>query len=107
MLCFSVPHHVEVIQNTPGPVLEGNILNIICEATGGNPGEVLSYSWSFEPWYKVNSELSTCINTYRELQFGNVQHTQAGVYKCEADNGAGVGKGSKEIFIACKHAFEM
>ena len=101
-MCFSVPHNVQVVQNTPNPVLEGHILNIICEATGGNPGEVRSYYWRFEPRYEVSSELS--INTNRELEFGNVQYTQAGVYRCEADNGAGVGKGSKEVLVACKHA---
>ena len=101
-MSFSVPHNVQVIQNTPNPVLEGYILNIICDATGGNPSEVSSYNWSFEPRYEVSSELST--NTDRELEFVNVQYTQAGVYECEADNGAGVGTGSKEILIACKHA---
>ena len=81
---------------------EGSSVILICEGTRGNPPEVLSYSWSFEPRYEVESPLSS--STDKELEFENVQYTQAGMYRCDADNGAGVGTGEKEVFVQCKYS---
>ena len=88
------------MQNPSDTVIEGSTLALICKPTGGNPEGVVSYSWSFSPRYVANSELRS--STDRELEFDNVQHTQAGVYRCEADNGAGVGSDSKEVLVKCK-----
>ena len=81
-------------------VSQGSSLTLICEATGGNPAEVVSYNWIFEPRYEVSSELSN--KTRRELEFDDVQYTQAGVYRCEADNGAGFGHDEKDVLVQCK-----
>ena len=81
-------------------VFEGTSLTLTCEASGGNP-IVQYYSWSFKPRYKVSSELSS--NNKRKLEFDSVQYTQAGLFRCEAENRAGVGSDSKEIFVHCKY----
>ena len=80
-------------------VFEGTRLTLTCDASGGNP-IVQHYSWSFEPRYEVSRELSS--NTKRTLEFDSAQYTQAGLYRCQAENRAGIGSDSKEIFVHCK-----
>ena len=91
---------MQISQNPSDTVSQGSSLTLTCEATGGNPSPVSSYSWSFEPRYELSNQLSS--NTDRELVFDSVQYTQAGVYRCDADNGAGVGSGSEEVLVKCK-----
>ena len=94
---------MHIFKNPSDTVLQGVSMTLTCEATGGNPVDVLSYNWSFEPRYEVSSALSN--NTDRELEFNNVQYTQAGVYRCEVDNGAAVGTSKTEILVQCKCAY--
>ena len=94
---------MQIFENPSDTVLQGVSLTLTCEATEGNPADVLSYNWNFEPRYDVSSELIT--NTDRELELNNVQYTQVGVYRCEADNGAGVGTSETEILVECKCAY--
>ena len=94
---------MQVSANPSDTVSQGSSLTLICEATGGNPADVLSYNWIFKPRYEVSSELST--KTNRDLEFDSVQYTQAGVYTCEADNGAGVGSSEKKVVIECKYSY--
>ena len=96
---FSVPHNVQISQNPSETVSQGSSLTLTCEATGGNPAAV-SYSWSFEPRYELSNQMSS--NTDKKLVFDSVQYTEAGVYRCEVDNGAGVGNDSEEILVECK-----
>ena len=94
---------MQILENPSDTVSQGVSLTLTCEATEGNPADVLSYNWSFEPRYEVSSVLSN--NTGRKLEFHNVQYTQAGVYRCEADNEAGVGTSETEILVQCKCAY--
>ena len=91
---------MQISQNPSNTVSQGSSLTLTCEATGGNPTQVSSYSWKFEPRYELSNQLSS--NTDKELVFDSVQYTQAGVYRCEADNGAGVGSDSEEVLVKCK-----
>ena len=100
MQYISVPHNVQVSTNPSARVLQNSSLTLTCEATGGNPTEVLSYRWNFEPRYKGTSELIS--NTNKHWVFDSVQYTNAGVYTCAATNMAGVGNGSEEILVNCK-----
>ena len=99
------PHDVEVMLNPPGPVIEDSNLTLTCKARGGNPAEVLSYQWDFEPRYEVTNKLGNI--TDRDLELEGVQYTQAGLYRCEADNGAGVSSGSEDILVHCKYKYQF
>ena len=92
---------MQVSANPSDIVSRGSSLTLICGATGGNPAEVVSYNWIFKPRYEVSSELSS--KTRRQLEFDSVQYTHAGVYRCEADNGAGFSRDEKEILVQCKY----
>ena len=90
-----------MVPSLSNPLTTGSSLTMTCQATGGNPDEVLSYNWIFNPRYEVNSDLTD--NTDRQLEIDSVQYTHAGVYTCEADNGAGVGSDSETVLVNCKY----
>ena len=77
---------------------EGDNMNLICEASEGNPDHY-DYTWTFVPKYG-GSNLT--FHSQKSLTRDTVGYSDAGTYICTAKNIAGENVESKDITIKCK-----
>ena len=89
MCLFTVPSAIHPIQNKT--VIEGGSVTLSCNASG-MPSPMVS-------WIKVGGHMSTGSS---ELNFTNINRTQAGEYRCEASNECGNASETARIFVQCK-----
>ena len=97
---LTVPPTVEIKQEPPDPVGEGNTLLLTCDTQGGNPQQVLTYQWTFLPRYDVSSDAH--VGQCRQLVVAAVEDIHSGKYICKANNIAGSNQGTREVLVHCK-----
>ena len=97
---MTVPPTVEIKQDPPDPVSEGNTLSLTCDTEGGNPEQVSTYQWTFVPRYNVSSDVPMGQN--RQLVVPAVEDIHSGMYICKATTLAGSSQGNREILVHCK-----
>ena len=100
MHLLTVPANVEIKQEPPDLVSEGNALLLTCDTQGGNPQHVFTYQWTFIPRYNVSSV--SPVGQNRQLVIAAIEDIHAGKYICQATNAGGRNESTREILVHCK-----
>ena len=105
---FSDPHNVSIsgcIDANDTAVDEHTNCTLHCNATGGNPANVTSYQWEFQPKFGTEPTVSYTSND-AWLELNTVTYTDAGVYGCLVQNDGGLAFDTMTVNVRCKCRFD-
>ena len=91
------------VQRLSGSIEEGSELVMNCEIQTGNPQDIITHFWEFEPKYPlIQSQALPEQRENRKLRIERTVYSDAGTYRCTAGNTVGSDTGARQIVIHCK-----
>ena len=105
MRCFSNADPPEIsVQGVFSPINEGSQIVITCKIEAGNPENITTRYWEFEPKYPGSkSQALPEQEEKRELRIDKTLYRDAGTYRCTAGNAVGNHTGKLQIVVHCEY----
>ena len=105
MFFFSNADPPEVsVQRVSSPIYEGSQTVITCNIEVGNPENITTQYWEFEPKYPdAKSQAIVEQVQKRELKIDKTMYSDAGTYRCTAGNAVGNHTGEIQIVVHCEY----
>ena len=92
------------VQSLSDSIEEGSELVINCEIQTGNPQDIITHFWEFEPKYPFSqSQALPEQRENREVRLERTLYSDAGTYRCTAGNIVGSDTGEIQIVIHCTY----
>ena len=92
------------VQTLSYSIEEGSELVMNCEIQTGNPQDIITHFWEFEPKYPLSqSQALPGQRENREVRIERTVYSDAGTYRCTAGNTVGSDTGARQIVIHCKY----
>ena len=94
------------VQSLSDSIEEGSELVMTCEIQTGNPQDIITHFWEFEPKYPFSqSQAIPEQRENREVRIERTVYSDAGTYRCTAGNT--VGSDTEEIQIVIHCTYEL